>query len=592
MSGDARLGAHPRPDGSTRFEVWAPDARRVDVVMDSAASETSHALSASSESDTWVGTVTGLGHGDRYRLVLDGGDPLPDPASGWQPGGVHGLSAIVDPSRFSWTDDGWAGLALAGAVLYELHVGTFTPDGTFDGAVGQLPRLVDLGITAVELMPVNAFPGTRNWGYDGVFVSAVQQSYGGPEGLARFVDAAHAFGLAVVLDVVYNHFGPEGNVLSRFGPYFTAAYRTPWGDAVNVAGAGSDGVRRTFVESAVRWIEDFHIDGLRLDAVGAIYDPTARPFLEQLTEAVHAAGRAAGRDVIVIAESSDNDPRLITPAADGGIGCDAVWNDDVHHALRVALTGDTRGYYVDYNGADDLAVALQHRWVFRGRRSEYRGRRHGRPVDHLPHRRLVVYSADHDQVGNTPFGQRPPFDHRQRLVAAATVLLSPFTPMLFMGEEYAEVAPFPYFVDHSDPELLEATRRGRLREFSGAEWTDEVADPADPATFSRAVLDPTLAETEPHRSVLAAYTELIALRRRHAVLTDPRADHQVTRTGDAIVVVRRLDDVTATVHLDLGDGSSDPTVPDGARVVFDTCDARWCAGSPTDATGASLTMAP
>ncbi len=316
--------------GGTRFEVWAPSAAAVEVVLDSS----TLTLAADTDAGTWVGVAPGVGHGDRYRIRLDGGDALADPASGWQPDGIDGPSAVVDQSRFAWRDAGWTGVDLAATVLYELHVGTFTPAGTLDAAIGELDRLAALGVTTIELMPLNEFPGARNWGYDGVFWSAVQHTYGGPEALARFVDAAHAVGLAVVLDVVYNHVGPRGSVHRRFAPYFVATVATPWGDALNVAEAGSDTVRRTILESAVRWIEDFHVDGLRVDAVHAIHDPTARPFLEELTRAVHEAGSAAGRRVLVIAESSDNDPRVVRPDAEGGFGFDAVWDDDVHHALR------------------------------------------------------------------------------------------------------------------------------------------------------------------------------------------------------------------------------------------------------------------
>ena len=351
--------------------------------------------------------------------------------------------------------------------------------------------------------------------------------------------------------------------------YLTDEYRTPWGDAVNVAGAGSDLVRRTFIESACRWIEDFHVDGLRLDAVQAIVDPTATPFLEELAAAVHAAGAASGRTVLVIAESSANDPRLVRSPDAGGIGCDAVWNDDVHHAIRVALTGDRRGYYVDYDGVADLAEALDRRWVFNGRRSHYRGRRHGRPVGDIPHERFVVFTSNHDHVGNTPAGARPPYDHRRRLVAAAAVLLSPFTPLLFMGEEYGETAPFPFFVDHGDADLLEATRTGRQEEFAAAEWTDEVLDPADPATFEAAVLDPSLADQPEHAEVLAAYTELIALRRHHPVVHAPDAEQSVSRVGDAVVVTRHRADASSVLAVNLGESAVELDVGPGLAVAFD-----------------------
>ena len=513
-----------------------------------------------------MGVVADVGHGDRYRVRLDGGEAIADPASSWQPDGVHGPSAVVDARRFRWTDDGWRGVELLDTVLYELHVGTFTPEGTLDAAAGQLDRLAALGVTTVELMPVNAFPGERNWGYDGVFPSAVQQSYGGPEALARFVDAAHAEGLAVVLDVVYNHLGPDGSVHARYGPYFTDAYRTPWGDGINVSQAGSDHVRRTFIESACRWVEDFHVDGLRLDAVQSIVDPTAPPFLEELTAAVHHAGQSAGRTVLVIAESSANDPALVRPPAMGGIGCDAVWNDDVHHALRVALTGDRRGYYVDYDGVGDLAVALERRWVFSGRRSIYRGRRHGRAADDVPPERFVVFTGNHDHIGNTPAGARPPYDRSQHLVAAATVLLAPFTPLLFMGEEYGEVAPFPFFVDHAIRSCSRRPAAAGSRSSPAAEWSDQVADPADPATFAAAVIDPSLATAGPHRQVLDAYVELLALRRRYGVLRGGDAEHTVTRHGDAVVVRRALEGRRAVLAVNLGRSPVDIDIDDRAAL--------------------------
>jgi maltooligosyltrehalose trehalohydrolase len=559
--------------GRTHFVVWAPDATTVELAVGAAR----HRLDR--DGQYWSTEVAGVAHGDRYHYVLDGVE-LPDPASRWQPEGVHGPSAVVDESVFDWHDDGWTGVELAETVLYEMHVGTFTTAGTFDAAIDELPRLRDLGVTAIELMPVAAFPGARNWGYDGVFPYAVQHSYGGPVGLARFVDAAHRQGLAVVLDVVYNHLGPEGNVLGRFGPYFTDGYRTPWGDAMNVSGPGSDHVRRFFVENAVGWIRDHHIDGLRLDAVHAIVDPTPVPFVEELTAAVHAAGRAASRTTLVTIESSANDPRIVRSREQHGWGCDAVWDDDVHHALRVALTGERREYYRGYSGAADVATAWERRWVYTGQYSPTHDRRHGAPADDIDHRHFIVFDTNHDHVGNTPDGARMlaeagPDDPRHRL-AAASILLSPFTPLLFMGEEYGEIAPFPYFVDHGDPDLVQAVRQGRRDEFADTDWSDRgtVADPADPATFASAVLDATLADREPHRSRLEMYTELLRIRREHLVLTDSTARQEVSVVGDTIFVVRSTPAVTASLVFNF---SPDPVeLPDPAgTVVFDTGDARW-----------------
>ena len=574
--GPRRLGAQVI-GGSTRFELWAPWAERVDVVIGDEGSELVVPMECAdvtaTPNRTWLAGVNGIGDGARYRFRLDGGEPLADPASRHQPDGVHGPSAVVDTSAFAWTDGGWRGVSLADTVLYELHIGTFTADGTFDSAIDQLDRLVDLGITVVEVMPVAAFPGERNWGYDGVFPFATQASYGGPAAFARFVDAAHARRLGVVLDVVYNHFGPEGNVLPRFGPYLTSEYSTPWGDAVNVAGRDSDPVRRFFIENAVGWIRDFHLDGLRLDAVHAIVDPTARPFVAELTAAVHDAGRESGRTVLVTVESADNDPRIVRDVSAGGWGCDAVWDDDVHHALRVALTGERHEYYAGYDGVPDLAEAFEHRFVYHGRHSVGHGRRHGADARDVDHRHFIAFSQNHDHNGNTPRGERllhdgGPDDPRLRLAAAA-ILLSPFTPMLFMGEEYAEPAPFPYFVDHGDPELVRAVQEGREREFAGVDWDGGVADPADPATYEGAVLDPSIAEGDgPHAAMLDTYRTLLRTRREHGVLTDPSAVQTVERSGDVIVVRRELDGVASTLTLNF----SDTPCADGSDgdVVVDT----------------------
>ena len=588
-----RLGATV-VEGGARFEVWAPDASTVEVevrrsgeaddgTINFATGESrrlERAVDAVAELDTWSAVVEGVGHRDRYRFRLDGGDWLPDPASRWQPEGVHGPSAVVDESVFRWHDADWNGVDPADAVIYELHIGTLTAEGTFDAAIRHLPRLAELGVTLLEVMPVAAFPGDRNWGYDGVFAFAVQESYGGPAGLARFVDAAHRFGLGVLLDVVYNHLGPEGNVLGRYGPYFTGAHRTPWGDAVNVAESGSDGVRRYFVENAVGWIRDHHLDGLRLDAVHAIVDPTPIPFVQELTSAVHAAARHDGRSALVTIESCANDPRIVRSEAANGWGCDAVWNDDVHHALRVALTGERHEYYRAYRGAADVATAWERRWVYSGQYSPSFDRRHGAPVDTIDHRHFVVFDTNHDHVGNTPAGARmladaDANDPRHRLAAAA-ILLSPFTPLLFMGEEYGETAPFPYFVDHGDPDLVEAVREGRRREFAGADWSGEVADPADPATFEAAVLDVRLTEREPHRSRLAMYTELIRLRREHPVLTDADAQQHVSFVDDTMFVVRSLPGTTASMVFNFSPDPVEHPAPDPAdAVVFDSDDERW-----------------
>ncbi len=604
MSGPL-LGAVPGDDGC-RFTVWAPGATRVTVVTeepaDGGGGAATTGLTASSAPPAplaleeltvttplaagaggyWSGVVPGVMAGAAYGFVLDGGagaggvacgaEPRPDPASRHQPWGVHGPSAVVDPRRFRWTDHGWRGVELADVVYYELHVGTFTPAGTLEAAAGELPRLAALGVTMVELMPLNAFPGVRGWGYDGVFPSAVHHPYGGPEGLATFVDAAHGLGLGVTLDVVYNHLGPEGNILDRFGPYFTDRYQTPWGPAVNFSEAGSDGVRHLFIDSATRWVTEFHVDGLRVDAVHAIVDPTALPFTEELVASVHAAAAAAGRTVVVTAESADNDPRLVRPAEMGGIGFDAVWNDDFHHALRVALTADTGGYYTDFAaGAADLAEAYRHGFVQRGRRSDDRGRRHGRPLPpDVGPSRLVVFSQNHDQVGNRQEGERLDvhLTAGQRRLVAAAVLLSPFTPLLFMGEEYGETAPFPYFVDHGDPELLDAVRQGRAAEFEGFEWEGETPDPAAEATFASAQLDPELRALPAHRELEALYFELLTLRRQWPVLAGAAGWPDVANDDGLITLSYGVDDGHLVVALNV---SPDPRpAPADADPVFAT----------------------
>jgi maltooligosyltrehalose trehalohydrolase len=476
--------------------------------------------------------VPGVGAGVDYLYVIDGDHALPDPVSRWQPHGVHGPSRTVAADAFAWSDAAWSGLAtMADHVIYELHVGTFTEAGTFDAIVPRLGALRALGITAIELMPVAEFPGDRNWGYDGVALYAPHGRYGGPEGLKRLVDAAHGHGLAVVLDVVYNHVGPEGNYLDRFGPYFTERYRTPWGRAVNYDGPGSDGVRRHVIDNARHWITEYHIDALRVDAVHGIYDLGARHVLAELTDVVRAQGAALGRTVHLIAESDQNDPRVVCPTDDGGLGFDAQWADDLHHALHVALTGETDGYYADFAGDvlhDALPTALATPFVYGGRYSPARDRVHGASAESVPRDRFVVCAQNHDQVGNRAAGDRLStlVDEARRRFAAAVVLLSGYVPLLFMGEEYGETRPFPYFVSHSDPALVDAVRAGRRREFADFPW-EAVPDPQDAATFRSAILDWERRERADGATMLAWYDELLTLRRGEPALRPGAADVRV-----------------------------------------------------------------
>ncbi len=503
--------------------MWAPAADRVEVVVGG----TGHPMEAR-PSGWWEASVADAGHGTDYGFVLDGSDEvLPDPRSPWQPNGVHGQSRVYDHGRFAWTDQHWHGRPLPGSVLYEMHVGTFTPEGTFDAATDRLDHLVALGIDAVELLPVASFPGRHGWGYDGVHLWAPHEPYGGPDGLKRFVDAAHARGLAVVLDVVYNHLGPDGNRLGSFGPYFTSAHATPWGDAVNFDQEGSDEVRAFVVQNALMWLRDYHFDGLRLDAVHAITDHSATHLLEELGRAVAAESAHLGRQLFLIAESDLNDPRLVTSREAGGYGLDAQWSDDFHHALHAALTGERQGYYCDFGSLETLKKALTRVFVHDGTMSTYRGRHHGRPVNvrETPAHRFLGFLQNHDQVGNRASGDRIgallPSPGLLK-VGAALLLLAPFTPMLFMGEEWGASTPWCYFTDHRDPELARAVSEGRRREFARHGWAGEVPDPQAVDTFRRSVLDWTEPDDPYHADLLEWHRALIALRRSEPDLNDPR----------------------------------------------------------------------
>ncbi len=513
------------------FRVWAPDAERVDLAI-----RGRNLPMARGEGGWWSVDDPDAAPGDRYGFALDGAEPLPDPRSPWQPDGVHALSAVVDHSAFAWSDAGWHGAPLASAVIYELHVGTFTPEGTFDAAIARLPELVDLGVTAVELLPVAEFPGARGWGYDGVDLYAPHHAYGGPDGLKRLVDVAHGHGLCVVMDVVYNHLGPDGNHLGSFGPYFTEKYRTPWGAALNYDDADSDEVRRFAVDNALTWLRDYHCDGLRLDAVHAIVDTSAVNLLEQLKVEVEALSARLGRTLWVIAESDLNDPRLVRSREAGGYGLDAQWSDDFHHSLHAALTGERSGYYAGFGSLADVAAALQRVFVHDGRYSQFRRRRHGRPATGLPGTRFLGYLQNHDQVGNRAVGERSAalMSPGRLRIGAALVLTAPFVPMLFQGEEWAASTPFQYFTDHQDPELGRAVSEGRRGEFASFGWkAEDVPDPQDPQTFARSKLDWGERARSPHREMLDWHRALIALRRSHPALSDARMERVEARADDA-----------------------------------------------------------
>ncbi|MCX4531811.1 malto-oligosyltrehalose trehalohydrolase [Streptomyces sp. NBC_01669] len=546
------------------FEVWAPEADSVGLRL---AGEL-RAMERDPARTGWWTTEAEAADGDRYGFVLDDGPVLPDPRSRRQPDGPDGESAVVDQEAYAWRTE-WAGRGLPGAVLYELHVGTYTGEGTFDAAAARLPHLAELGVTHVSLMPVCPFPGTHGWGYEGVSLWAVHEPYGGPEGLKRFVDTAHGLGLAVVLDVVHNHLGPSGNYLPAFGPYFTETHHTPWGAAVNLDAAGSDEVRAYLLGSALGWLRDYRLDGLRLDAVHALADNRALTFLEELSAAVDALAAELGRPLPLIAESDRCDPRTTTPRAAGGIGLHAQWNDDFHHALHTALTGESQGYYADFAAAPLTALAktVTSAFFHNGTYSSFRGRAHGRPVDiaRTAATRFVGYAQTHDQIGNRALGDRLSASLSPGLLAcaAALVLTGPFTPMLFMGEEWGARTPWQFFTDHTDPALAEAVRSGRRREFAAHGWAaDDIPDPQDPATRDRSCLDWTEPEREPHARIQAWYRELIALRRAMPDLSDPdlasvktafdeQARWLAYRRGDLRIAVN-LDEKPATIPLGVG----------------------------------------
>ncbi|MFF7253501.1 malto-oligosyltrehalose trehalohydrolase [Streptomyces microflavus] len=535
-----------------RFEVWAPEADT--VVLEAA--EVRYPMERDPLREGWWSAGAEAVDGDRYGFRVDDGPLLPDPRSRRQPDGPDGPSAVVDQGAYAWRE-GWAGRRLTRAVLYELHVGTYTPEGTFDAAAARLGHLAELGVTHVSLMPVCPFPGTNGWGYEGVSLWAVHEPYGGPEGLKRFVDTAHGLGLGVILDVVHNHLGPSGNYLPAFGPYFTDTHHTPWGAAVNLDAPGSDEVRAFLLGSALAWLRDYRLDGLRLDAVHALADTRALTFLEELSTAVDALAVELGRPLGLIAESDLCDPRTTTPRQAGGLGLHAQWNDDFHHALHTALTGESQGYYADFARSPLAALAktVTSAFFHNGTWSSFRGRTHGRPVDvtRSPAHRFVGYAQTHDQIGNRALGDRlaASLSPGLQACAATLVLTGPFTPMLFMGEEWGARTPWQFFTDHTDPELAEAVRNGRRREFGAHGWAEEeIPDPQDPATRDRSCLDWSEPEREPHARLLDWYRRLIALRRTLPDLHDP--DLAAVKTAfdeDARWIAYRRGDLRIAVNL-------------------------------------------
>ena len=576
----ARLGATAR-EHACDFLVWAPARTRVDVLVDG--DEQFTVSLRESENGYFHGSVDRLRPGTRYYYLLDGDLRRPDPASQYQPDGVHGPSEIISDG-FPWTDDRWRGLPLSEYIIYELHVGTFTPEGTLDAIVNDLDRLQRLGITALELMPVAEFPGGRNWGYDGVYPFAVDASYGGPEALKRVVNAAHQRGMAVVLDVVYNHLGPEGNYLRDFGPYFTSEYKTPWGDALNFDNAMNEGVRRFFIENALMWITEFHIDALRLDAVHAIYDRSALPFLKELADAVHMRAEESGRPAYLIAESDLNDSRLLRPWSSGGYGLDAQWSDDFHHSLHTLLTGETSGYYKDFGKIEYLARALQHGWTYSGQYSPYRKRRHGNSPEGLESHQFVICTQNHDQIGNRMLGDRLSglASFEELKVAAAALLLAPYVPLLFMGEEYADPNAFLYFVSHGDPELARSVSEGRRAEFAKFAWLGNAPDPQDPSTFERSKLNRDLLDLQHHRVMQEWYAELIRLRKTHPALRQASKNNQRTEFSEdakTLTFERWNGDHRLLAIFNFSADHRDAPAHDSSHLLLNSADQRWLGQS-------------
>ncbi len=574
-------GAQCLEEGRCRFTVWAPLHGQMGLKIVHP-SEALYPMTRDGEG-YWSIVLDGVGAGTRYLFQIDGKQYRPDPASHFQPLGVHEASEVVDHRTFPWTDQLWRGIDLESSVFYELHVGAFTPEGTFEAILPRLEEIRDVGITSLEIMPVSQFPGARNWGYDGTYPYAVQNSYGGPRGLKTLVNAAHQAGLAVILDVVYNHFGPEGSYIREFGPYFTDEYKTPWGNAINFDGALSDQVRVFFIQNALHWFDNYHLDGLRLDAIHTIYDTSARPFLQRLTAAVDAHEAETGRRFLMIAESDLNDTKVIRPRELFGYGMDAQWSDDLHHAMQTLLRPDKGGYYVDFGTMEDLARAYADGYVYSGQYSPYRKKRFGNSSADRPGRQFIVCTQNHDQVGNRLLGERlctrVPLEGTK--LAAAIVLLAPYVPLLFMGEEYAEEQPFTYFVSHSDRALIEAIRKGRREEFAAFMFEGMPPDAEAEATFLASKLKWETRAEGTHAVVLAYYRELLRLRRQVPALRtlDREALTVVFSEAERTMTVQRRHpegNVTLLFNLAEAKRTMRALPPQGRwQRFFDSAEVRW-----------------
>jgi maltooligosyltrehalose trehalohydrolase len=576
-----KIGPQYNRDGKCEFVVWAPFLEKLELEI-IAPTERSVPLEKD-PSGYWRGVAPSVLEGTLYRYRLAWDKVRPDPASHYQPHGVHEASQVINHASFGWEDKYWKGIELSRMIMYELHVGTFTPEGTFDAIIPRLGELKELGVNAIELMPVAQFPGERNWGYDGVYPFAVQASYGGPAGLKRLANECHKHGIAVILDVVYNHLGPEGNYLSEFGPYFTDRYRTPWGRAVNLDGPCSDDVRNFFIENSFHWFENYHIDALRLDAVHAIFDMSAHPFLEELAERVDLLSKSVGRKFYLIAESSLNDSKLIRPREQGGYGLDAQWIDDFHHSVHTLLTGEKVGYYVDFGKIDHLVKSLREGYVLSGEYSAYRKRRHGNSSKDRPASQFVVCTKNHDQIGNRMLSERMSslVSFEALKLDAAVTILSPFIPLFFMGEEYAEDAPFLYFVSHSDPDLIEAVRKGRKEEFESFDWQGEPPDPQSSETFEESRIHWEKRTEGRHRVMLDFYKRLIRARVEIPALSNlDKNSLDVSGAEDSRVVTLRRwhgnSNVCLFFNFNKEDAKHTSSLPEGKwKKILDSSDEEW-----------------
>ncbi|WPU91917.1 malto-oligosyltrehalose trehalohydrolase [Mucilaginibacter sabulilitoris] len=563
--------------GLAEILLWAPYANKVSIKLDM------KTLSLiKQERGYWTLSTDEVKPGDTYWFDVDG-KQLSDPASLFQSEGVHGPSLAFDLNAYKWTDAPWQNPPLEDYIFYELHTGTFTSIGTFKGIEDRLDYLVSLGITAIEIMPVAQFPGERNWGYDGVFPFAVQNSYGGPQSLQHLIDTCHNKGLAVVLDVVYNHIGPEGNYLHEFGPYFTDKYHTPWGSAINFDDAGCDEVRQYFIDNALMWFHDFHVDALRMDAVHAIKDFSPKHILQEISEQVVQLTQTTGRTYYLIAECDLNDTRFINPVNKGGFGLDAQWIDEFHHALRVAAGGERNGYYTDFNGIEDLALAYQNAYVYHGQYSEQRQKTFGTNTAGINGRQFVAFSQNHDQVGNRMLGERSGqlFGFEMQKLMAAAVMISPFLPLLFMGEERSEPNPFLFFVSHTDKRLIEAVRKGRKTEFADFHARGEAPDPQALETFERSKLSWDILEQQPYQTMLHYYKTLIGLRKHQPALKTLNRDNMTVETNAAnntLMIQRWTTDQQLICLLNFSGKDQPVAIPEGInqwQKLFDSAHPKW-----------------